>query len=77
MAKDAPLKTKCVSSPSGLDGDGRRKILVSKSQGTLNADLRRAFGNVIKRICTEKLPVDTTKDQTPLKAFFGLQTNSP
>ena len=77
MVKEAALQTKGGSGPSGLDADGWRKILLSKSYGTINADLRRAFANVIKKICTEKLPVDTTKDETPLEAFSGLQTHSP
>ena len=71
MVKEAALKTKGGSGPSGLDAGGWREILVSKTYGTINADLRRAFTNVIKKICTEKLPVDTTKDETPLKAFFA------
>ena len=71
MVKEVALKTKGGCGPSGLDADGWRKILVSKSYGTINIDLRRAFVNVIKKICTEKLPVDTTKDETPLEAFLA------
>ena len=44
---------------------------MSKGYGTINADSRRAFANVIKKICTEKLPADTTKDETPLEAFLA------
>ena len=40
MVKEAALKTKDGSGPSGLDADGWRKILVSKSYGTINVDLR-------------------------------------
>ena len=61
MEKETALKTKGGSGPSELDADEWRKILLSMSYGTINADLRRAFVNVIKKICTEKLPVDTTK----------------
>ena len=71
MVKEVALKTKGGCGPSGLDADGWRKILVSKSYRTINADLRRAFANVIKKICTEKLPVDTTKDETPLETFLA------
>ena len=71
MVKETTLKTKEGSGPSGLDADGWRKILVSKSYGTINSDLIRAFANVIKKICIEKLPVDTTKDETPLEAFLA------
>ena len=62
MVKEAALKIKGGSGHSGLDADGWRKILVSKSYGTINVDLRQAFANVIKKICTERLHVDTTKD---------------
>ena len=44
---------------------------MSKSYGTINADLRRAFASVIKKICTGKLSVDTTKDETPFEAFLA------
>ena len=44
---------------------------MSKSYRTINADLRRVFANFIKKICTEKLPVDTRKDETPSKAFLA------
>ena len=62
MVKEAALNTKGVSGHSGLDADRWRKILVSKSYGTINVDLRQAFANVIKKICTERLHVDTPKD---------------
>ena len=38
IAKEAALKTKGGSGPSGLDADGWRKILVSMSYGTVNPD---------------------------------------
>ena len=44
---------------------------MSKGYGTINADLRKEFVNVIKEICTEKLPVDTTKNETPLEVFLA------
>ena len=49
MVKEAALKTKGVSGLLGLHADGWRKILVSKSYGKINADLRKAFANVIKK----------------------------
>ena len=42
LVKEAALKTKGGSGPSGLDG-------VLKSYQTINANLRRAFANVIKK----------------------------
>ena len=71
MVKVAALKTKGGSGPSKLDADRWRKIFVSKSYGIINVDLRRAFASVIKKICFEKLSVDTTKDETPLQAFLA------
>ena len=47
MVKEAALKTKGDSDLSGLDAAEWRKILVSKSYGTINTDLRRAFANFI------------------------------
>ena len=71
MVKEAPLTAKGGYGPSGLDADGWRKILVSRSYGTINADLRRAFANVNNKIYTEKLPVDTAKDETALESFLA------
>ena len=71
MVKEAALKTKGGSGLSGLDADGWRKILESKSYGTINTDLRRAFANFIKKMCAEKLPVDTTKVETLLEVFLA------
>ena len=62
MVKEAALNTKGGSGPSGLDAEGWRKILVSKSYRKINADLKRAFANVIEKIYTEKLTIDTTKN---------------
>ena len=56
MVKEAALRTKGGSGPSGLDADGWRKILVYKSYRTINADLRRAFANVIKKNMHRKAP---------------------
>ena len=66
MVKEAALKTKGGSGPLRLNADWWRKILVSESYGIINADLRTAF----KNIYTEKLRVDTSKDEKPLEAFL-------
>ena len=71
MVKEAALETKGCFAPSGLDTVEWKKILVSKNYRTINTDLRRTFDNAIKQIYTEKLPVDTTKDETPLEAFLA------
>ena len=71
MVEEKALKTRGGSSPSGLEEDRLRKVLASKSYGTVNAELRRAFANVINTTYTEKLPADTTKDKIPLEAFLA------
>ena len=44
------------------------------SYATINAGLRRAFSNIIKKICTEKIPAHTTsKDERPLKVFLAFR----
>ena len=48
--------------------DGER-FLCPRAMEQLDG-LRRAFANVIKKICTEKLPVETKKDETLLEACF-------
>ena len=51
-----------------MDGERflRPRILESssKSYGIIKADLRRRLANFIKKMCTGKLLVDTTKDET-------------
>lgn len=47
MVKDAAFKTKVVMVLNEL-----------RNYGTINVDLRKAFANVIKKISTEKLPVE-------------------
>ena len=70
MVKEAVLKVKSGPDPSGLDADGWRKILVSRSFEAINADLRRAFANVIKEICTEKLPITELNMKHHAKRFW-------
>ena len=72
MVKRAALKTKGGSGPSGLDVDGWRKILASNNYGTVNTDLRKAFTEVIKTICTKKIEINTENNTTSLEAFFGM-----
>lgn len=47
MVKDAAFKTKVIMVFNEL-----------RNYGTINVDLRKAFANVIKKISTEKLPVE-------------------
>ena len=54
MVKQAAIKTNGGSGPSGLDADGWRRIIASNSYGNTNVDLRRAFAEMIKKLCTKK-----------------------
>jgi len=69
MVKQACLKTKGGSGPSGLDADGWRRILASNKFGTTNVDLRKAVANMIKKMCTEK--IDNINGKSPLEALIS------
>ena len=77
MVKQAALKTKGGSGPSGLDADGWRKILVSKSYGTINADLRRVFANVIKKKHVKKSSLLTQRKMKHHSKRFWLADSFP
>ena len=42
-----------------MDADGWRRILASNSFGTANSDLREAFANVVKKLCTDLIGTQT------------------
>ena len=69
MVKEAALTTKGSSGLSELYADGWRKILVSKSYGTISADLRRAFASVIKKYAQKSSLL--TQRKIPLEAFLA------
>ena len=46
----AAMLIKGGSGPSGLDADGWRKILISRSFGTASSHLRKTFGLFVKRL---------------------------
>ena len=66
MVKQAAIKTK---GGSGLDTDGWRRILASNSYGNTNVDFRRAFAEMIKKLCTTKIQPDA--DSTSIEAFLA------
>ena len=55
MVLKAAQITKGGSGPSGMDADGWRKILSSRVYGDTGRDLRRAFANVIKKMCVDNI----------------------
>lgn len=70
LVLDVAAHTKGGSGPSGLDGDGWRRILCSSSFGTTNSDLRKAIVDMIKKLCTEKI-TDSEGGGDCLEAFVA------
>ena len=55
MIREAAKKTKGGSGPSGLDADGRKRILLSKNFGESSSDLCQTLAKVTKKLCAEEL----------------------
>ena len=51
----AAMLTKSGSEISGLDTDGWRKILTSRSFGTASSDMHKTFALFVKRLCLEEI----------------------
>ena len=51
----AAMLTKWGSGPAGLDSDGWRKILTSRSFGTASSELRETFALSVKSLCVEEI----------------------
>ena len=69
MVKQAAIKTKDGSGPSGMDADGWRRIMASNHYGTVSSDLRKAFAEMIKKLCTYK--EDHNNGCTSVEAFLA------
>ena len=54
LIQKAAIKTKGGAGPSGMDGEGWRRILLSKNFSKISDDLCKAFAAVIKRLCVEE-----------------------
>eukprot|EP00794_Sanderia_malayensis_P000712 gene712-16297_t len=52
--RKAAIRTKGGSGPSGMDGEGWRRILTSNSFGDASENLCNAFASAIKKLCTVK-----------------------
>ena len=70
MVKEAALKTKGGSGPSGLDACGWRKILVSKNYGTINADVRRELPMSLKMCALKSSLLTQPKMKHHSKRFW-------
>ena len=55
MVLKAAQLTKGGSGPSGMGADGWRKILTSRVYGVTGSDVKRAFANSIKKMCTNEI----------------------
>ena len=55
MVLRAASITKGGSGPSGLDGDGWRRILNSHFFGTASSDFRKLVADFIKKLCSKRI----------------------
>ena len=56
MIRKTVMKTRGGSGLSGLNGDGWKRILLSKNFGESSSDLYQTLAKVTKKLCTEELP---------------------
>ena len=63
MVRDAALRTKCSGGSSGVDANGFRRILASKTFKKSGTDLCAAIAAMTRRLCTEFID--------PLEAIFA------
>ena len=59
MIRIVAIRTKGGSGPSGMDADSWRRILASNNFGTSGSDLRKAFANVVQKLCTDLVETHT------------------
>ena len=59
IIRKAAIRTKGGSGPSGMDGDGWRRILTSNNFRTSSSDLRKAFAIVVRKLCTDLVETHT------------------
>ena len=53
MVREAALRTKGSGGPSGVEANGLRRILASKSFKRSGTDLCAAIASMTRRLCTE------------------------
>ena len=61
LVRRADIKTNGGLCPSKMDVDGWQKILASNSSSTATSDLRKAFTNVVKKLCRDLIKTQTTE----------------
>ena len=62
MVRKAAIRTKGGSGPSGMDAEGWRRIIASNQFGATYSDLRKAFAEVFKKLCTKLDENNTIED---------------
>ena len=67
----AALKTKGSAGPSGLDSDGRRRILVSKNFGNCSKDLRSTLANMARKLCIEEVTLREGESQSSIECYIA------
>ena len=71
--RTAALNTRGGAGPSGLDADGWRHILVSRSFGISSDELRVELANVIRSLCMEKvdISIENLNPTSCIEAFLS------
>ena len=59
MIRKVAIRTKGVSGPSGMDADGWHRIVASNDFGTSRSYPRKAFANVVQKLCTDFVETHT------------------
>ena len=59
MVRESAFRTKGGSGPSGMDADGWCRIIASNNFGASRSDLRKTFGNVVRKLCTDLIETHT------------------
>ena len=59
LIRRAAIKAKGGLGPSGIDANEWERIVASNSFGTADIDLRKAFANVVKKLCTDPIETQT------------------
>jgi len=54
MVKRAAMETKVSAGPSGMDANSWRRLLKSRRNAEVVADLRTAIAKLARKLCTEK-----------------------
>ena len=54
IVKDAIKNTRKAASPSGMEADGCRRIIISSDFGNVGEDFQKSIAEMAKRLCQER-----------------------